>query len=124
MLGSNEARRQLLRSSSLFSHLSDSDADAILVDARVTRHPAGTQIFAKGDPGNSMMAVLHGRVVISNPSPDGRQIVVTIFRDGDVFGEIALLVRLRVLDFVDVVRITGQHGPVGGPTVGRLRQPG
>jgi CRP-like cAMP-binding protein len=30
-------------------------------------------------------------VVISNPSPDGRQIVVTIFRDGDVFGEIALL---------------------------------
>jgi CRP-like cAMP-binding protein len=91
MLGSNEARRKLLRSSSLFSHLSDGDADAILVDARLVRYPAGTRIFAKGDPGNSMMAVLHGRVVISNPSPDGRQIVVTIFHDGDVFGEIALL---------------------------------
>src|SRR5712671_3400686 len=91
MLGSNEARRKLLRSSSLFSHLSDGDADAILVDARLMRYPAGTRIFAKGDPGNSMMAVLHGRVMISNPSPDGRQIVVTIFHDGDVFGEIALL---------------------------------
>jgi CRP-like cAMP-binding protein len=38
-----------------------------------------------------MMAVLKGRVVISNPSLDGRQLVVTIFRESDVFGEIALL---------------------------------
>jgi len=91
MLGSNEARRQLLRSSALFSHLGDSDADAILAEARVAHYPGGTRIFAKGDPGNSMMAVLHGRVAITNPSPDGRQLVVAIFRDGDVFGEIALL---------------------------------
>jgi len=55
------------------------------------RHPAGIQIFAKGDPGNSMMAVLKGRVMISAPSPDGRQVVLTVMREGDVFGEIALL---------------------------------
>jgi len=91
MLGSSEARRQLLRSSPLFSHLGDSEADAVLAEARVMRYPHGTPIFAKGDPGNSMMAVLHGRVVISNPSSDGRQLVVTTFREGDVFGEIALL---------------------------------
>ena len=91
MLGSNEMRRQLLRSSPLFSHLADSDADAILAEARVVRYPEGAQIFAKGDPGNSMMAVLHGRVTISNPSADGRQLVVTMFHEGDVFGEIALL---------------------------------
>jgi CRP/FNR family transcriptional regulator, cyclic AMP receptor protein len=91
MLGSSETRRQLLRSSALFSHLGDSEADAILAEARVVRYSEGTQIFAKGDPGNSMMAVLHGRVVISNPSQDGRQLVVTIFRESDVFGEIALL---------------------------------
>jgi CRP-like cAMP-binding protein len=91
MLGSSEMLRQLLRSSPLFSHLGDSDADAILAEARVVRHTEGTPIFAKGDPGNSMMAVLHGRVVISNPAPDGRQLVVTTFREGDVFGEIALL---------------------------------
>ncbi|MBV9586219.1 MAG: Crp/Fnr family transcriptional regulator [Alphaproteobacteria bacterium] len=91
MLGSNEMRRQLLRSSPLFSHLADSDADAILTEARVVRYSEGAQIFAKGDPGNSMMAVLHGRVTISNPSADGRQLVVTMFHEGDVFGEIALL---------------------------------
>ena len=91
MLGSSEMRRQLLRSSPLFSHLGDSDADAILAEARVVRYPQGAQIFAKGDLGNSMMAVLHGRVTISNPSADGRQLVVTVFHEGDVFGEIALL---------------------------------
>lgn len=91
MLGSSEMRRQLLRSSALFSHLGDKEADAILAEARVVNYPEGAHIFAKGDPGNSMMAVLKGRVVISNPSLDGRQLVVTIFREGDVFGEIALL---------------------------------
>src|SRR5204862_428736 len=91
MLGSSEMRRQLLRSSALFSHLGDKEADAILAEARVVNYAEGDHIFAKGDPGNSMMAVLKGRVVISNPSLDGRQLVVTIFRESDVFGEIALL---------------------------------
>src|SRR6476659_4935355 len=76
MLGSIEMRRQLLRSSALFSHLGDRQADAILAEARVVNYAEGEHIFAKGDPGNSMMAVLKGRVVISNPSLDGRQLVV------------------------------------------------
>src|SRR5438477_11089549 len=91
MLGSTLAHRQLLRSSPFFSRLGDSEADAILAQATVTRYAEGAQIFAKGDPGNSMMAVLKGRVMISAPSPDGRQVVLTVMREGDVFGEIALL---------------------------------
>jgi CRP-like cAMP-binding protein len=48
-------------------------------------------IFAKGDPGTGLMAVLAGVVKISVPSTDGRDIVLTIMREGDIFGEIALL---------------------------------
>jgi CRP-like cAMP-binding protein len=51
----------------------------------------GEQIVSKGDPGDSMMAVLRGRVSISVPSPDGRQVVLSVLRSGDVFGEIAML---------------------------------
>ena len=91
MLGSTLAHRQLLRSSPFFSRLGDSEADAILAQATVARYAEGALIFAKGDPGNSMMAVLRGRVMISSPSVDGRQVVLTTFREGDVFGEIALL---------------------------------
>jgi CRP/FNR family transcriptional regulator, cyclic AMP receptor protein len=75
----------------LFSHLEDSEADAILAGAVVMHYPEGTRIFLKGDPGDSMMAVLHGRVAISDPSPDGRQVLLTVFHEGDVFGEMALI---------------------------------
>ena len=91
MYGSTLSQRQVLRRSSLFARLGDSEIDAILAHASVTRHAEGDQIFAKGDPGNSMMAVLKGRVLITAPSQDGRQVVLTAMRDGDVFGEIALL---------------------------------
>jgi CRP/FNR family cyclic AMP-dependent transcriptional regulator len=91
MYGSASSQRQLLRRSPLFARLADAELDAILAHAATARHAEGNQIFAKGDPGNSMMAVLKGRIMISTPSPDGRQVVLTVMRDGDVFGEIALL---------------------------------
>jgi CRP/FNR family cyclic AMP-dependent transcriptional regulator len=91
MYGSMLAQRDLLRRSPLFSCLGDKETDAMLVHANVARYAAGADIFAKGDPGNSMMAVLRGRVQISAPSADGRQMVLTIMHEGDVFGEIALL---------------------------------
>jgi CRP/FNR family cyclic AMP-dependent transcriptional regulator len=91
MYGSASSQRQLLRRSPLFARLADAELDAILAHAATARHAEGDQIFAKGDPGNSMMAVLKGRIMISTPSPDGRQVVLTVMRDGDVFGEIALL---------------------------------
>src|SRR5271154_1032065 len=91
MYGSNLSLRQVLRRSRLFARLGDSEIDAILAHATVARQAGGDHIFAKGDPGNSMMAVLKGRVTISAPSPDGRQVVLTVMREGDVFGEIALL---------------------------------
>jgi len=88
---SSAPRRALLRNSPLFSHLEDSEADEILTEALITNYSEGTQIFGKGDPGDSMMAVLHGRVVISDSFSDGRQVLLTVLREGDVFGEMALL---------------------------------
>ncbi|HEX3953491.1 MAG TPA: Crp/Fnr family transcriptional regulator [Stellaceae bacterium] len=91
MYGSAVSQRQILRRSKLFERLGDDEIDAILAHARVTRFAEGTQIVAKGDPGNSMMAVLTGRVSITASSADGRQMVLSVMSDGEVFGEIALL---------------------------------
>jgi CRP-like cAMP-binding protein len=91
MYGSSSSRRQLLRRSGLFARLDDNDLDALLARSMVTHHAEGEPIFAKGDPGNSMMAVLKGEVTITAPSSDGRQVVLTAMREGDVFGEIALI---------------------------------
>ena len=84
-------KRRLLRNSVLLAQIDDSDADALLADAHITRYPAGTEIFAKGDPGDSMMAVARGRVRISAASAEGRQIVLNMIGEGEIFGEIALL---------------------------------
>lgn len=91
MYGSTLSQREVLRRSPLFQPLDDSEIDAILSHASVARYAEGDTICAKGDPGNSMMAVLKGRVMISAPSLDGRQMVLSVMHDGDVFGEIALL---------------------------------
>src|SRR6201982_226302 len=92
LIGSAFAKgRDLLRGTLLFSGLSDQDADAILASAHRTRYPARATIFVKGAPGQSMMAILQGRVRISVPSSEGREAVFKIMGEGEIFGEIALL---------------------------------
>jgi CRP/FNR family transcriptional regulator, cyclic AMP receptor protein len=92
LIGSAFAKgRDLLSGTLLFSGLSDEDADAILASAHRTRYPARATIFTKGEPGQSMMAILQGRVRISVPSSEGREAVFKIMGEGEIFGEIALL---------------------------------
>jgi CRP-like cAMP-binding protein len=59
--------------------------------AQRTLHTVGDTIFRKGDPGDSAMAVVRGRVKICTYSADGRELVLNIFGAGTLFGEIALL---------------------------------
>ena len=91
MYRSTISKRDVLRGSALFARLSDEETDAVLAHARIARYATGDVIVAKGDPGDSMMAVLQGRVSISTTSEDGRQVVLSALGVGDVFGEIALL---------------------------------
>ena len=86
-----EEKRELLERHFLLGKLSRRGIDALLAHARVERYPAGREIFSKGSPGRSMMAVLRGAVKISSPSIAGKEIVLNIIAAGEIFGEIALL---------------------------------
>jgi CRP/FNR family cyclic AMP-dependent transcriptional regulator len=83
--------RRLFERHGFFGQLSESDLEAVLSHARFEHHPAGELIFSKGSPGRSMMAVLRGSIKISSPSAAGREIVLTVIKAGEIFGEIALL---------------------------------
>jgi len=48
-------------------------------------------IFAKGDPGTCLFAVSEGIVQVTAPSADGKNAVLNLIREGEIFGEIALL---------------------------------
>src|ERR1700693_5262668 len=64
---------------------------------------AGTAIYAKGDPGNSLFAVITGNVQISVPSVEGQDTVFAQLAAGEIVGEIALLDgRPRTADVVAV----------------------
>jgi len=72
----------------------DLDPDAVEQLCRYARHMSlkrGATIFSKGDPGNSLFAVINGTVKISISSPDGRNAILNLFNAGDLFGEMAVL---------------------------------
>ena len=65
--------------------------------------PQGTTIFAKGDPGTTLMAVVSGSVRISVSAGNGHEAVLNIITPGQMFGEIALLDgRARTADAVAI----------------------
>jgi CRP/FNR family transcriptional regulator, cyclic AMP receptor protein len=90
---SRAEQRQLLKKHMLFSQLGDDELGEILARARIEQYAAGQEIFAKGSPGQSTMAVLRGSVKMTTLSPEGREIVFNTMEAGEIFGEIALLDR-------------------------------
>jgi CRP/FNR family cyclic AMP-dependent transcriptional regulator len=81
----------LLRKHSMFCDL---DAEALDQLCRYARHSTlkrGATIFSKGDPGNSLIAVISGTVKISISSADGRSAILNLIGAGEIFGEVALL---------------------------------
>ena len=87
----HEEKRRVFEQHFLLGRLSSAEIDALLSYSRVERYPACREIFAKGSPGQCLMAVLRGRVKISSLSVGGKEIVFAIFNAGDIFGEIAVL---------------------------------
>jgi CRP/FNR family transcriptional regulator, cyclic AMP receptor protein len=87
----HEEKRQIFVRHPLFGKLTENEIDALVSYARVERYRAGREIFPKGAPGPSLMAVLRGSVKISSLSPDGKEIVFNSVNPGEIFGEIAML---------------------------------
>lgn len=84
-------RKAVLASHFLLRHLRPEELERLAASARIARHPRGATVFHKGDAGNSMMAVLRGRVKICTHSNDGKELVLNILGQGGLFGEIAVL---------------------------------
>ena len=90
-IAETQAKHAILRRHSLFGQLSPAVIEHLGRYMKRRNLPGGTVIFAKGDPGTGLVCVLTGAVKISRLSTDGREIVLNIMHEGDIFGEIALL---------------------------------
>ena len=81
----------LLRNHPLFSDLPPAALEHLGSYMKTRKVEKGATIFSKGDPGPGLMGVLAGTVKVTVASADGKDIVLNVFHEGDIFGEIALL---------------------------------
>lgn len=91
MAMTNDDIRAVLRAGSVLASLPDDALDELLRRARVVRFTKGNSIYQRGDPGDSLMVLLSGRVKIANVTADAREVVLNFLGPGDLNGELAAL---------------------------------
>lgn len=83
--------RDQLRSIHLFFGIGDREADALRELLREKSVAKGEVVFHQDDPGTCLYLVAKGAVKLSRTWRDGREVTVTVLREGNFFGEMALL---------------------------------
>jgi len=87
----SETYEYLLRSISLFGELSADELAKVAALAQVRHYPARTAVVTQGDEALALFAIVRGRLKVVSSGPDGRDTVLNIMGEGEVFGEIALI---------------------------------
>ena len=83
--------KELLKTCSLFSDLSDADLASLASHMARRNFEAGKAIFYAGDTGDSLFGIIAGEVRISRPAADGSELIIVDFDRGHTFGELSLL---------------------------------
>ena len=75
----------------LFTGLEDFYLKDLISRAEVRTWPAGTQIITEGDPGDAVFFMISGRVKVTLYGEEGREIVLALLNEGDMFGEMSII---------------------------------
>src|ERR1700753_108503 len=81
----------VLRQHPIFCDLETEALDQLCRYAKHSSLKRGATIFSKGDPGNSLFAVITGTVKISISSADGRRAILNLIGGCELVVEIAVL---------------------------------
>jgi len=87
----DESKASILGRLALFARVPRAEIERLAGYAHVQRVRRGEVLFRRGDPGGTLLCVLSGRIRISLPSADGKELVLNVIGPGEVFGEITLL---------------------------------
>jgi len=86
----NSKNAESLQKIAFFEGLSASELDTVACVMIERFYPKGTVLFLEGDKGEALFLILQGRIKISKASVDGRQQILQILKDGDIFAEVIL----------------------------------
>lgn len=80
----------VLRQTDFMGALPDADLSAIAATARLRTFRRGQVVFSAGDPGDTLIVVVSGRVKVVVRSADGAELTVTVIPPHGVFGELSV----------------------------------
>src|SRR3989339_1341890 len=80
-----------LKSVPLFSNLSNRQLNILYKAGVIKKFTRGDVIVYQDDPGDTFYIVVSGRVKVTLLNEDGKEIVLSILKGGDFFGELSLL---------------------------------
>ena len=80
----------LLSSIDLFREVDQSVLDELVAASQEKSLWRGDILFSEGQEPDALFIVISGRIAIANKSVDGRESVVALMEDGDLFGEMGL----------------------------------
>src|SRR3989344_3888863 len=79
-----------ISSARIFGSLSSEDVNALIKLGEKRHWPKGGQIIREGDIGDALYIILSGRLKVVLYGEEGKEIVLSIMKEGDIFGEMAL----------------------------------
>lgn len=80
-----EAHEQNVRNTSCFTEESFAKLRGIMYATKVE---AGSHLFREGDKADKLFYITNGRVKITKTSDEGRQFILYMYQDGDLFGQV------------------------------------
>src|SRR5258707_11076633 len=89
--GFPSSKLAVLRKHPIFCDLDNEAFEQLCRYAKHSTLKRGTTIVSRGDPGNSLIAVIRGTVKISISAAEGRSAILNLIGAGEIFGEVALL---------------------------------
>lgn len=105
---------RIVRSTPLFSTVSQEAAQSLIGNQPVSVHKKGETLFQQGQAADSFFVVLGGWVKLYRITPDGNEAVVGVLRRGETFAEAAMFlggrypVSAEVVTDARLVRVDGQ----------------
>src|SRR5438094_981327 len=80
----------ILRGTDLLSSVSTADLEAVAAGSRVRTFRRGQILFTAGDPGDTVIVVISGRVKVVVRSADGGELTLAVIGPGGMFGELGV----------------------------------
>jgi CRP/FNR family transcriptional regulator, cyclic AMP receptor protein len=81
----------LLKKVSLFQNVDDSELTKVASLLSPRDCPKDTHIVTQDEPGDAMFIIAKGRVKVVLYGDNGREVILTLLKSGEFFGEMALL---------------------------------